>query len=434
MNLKVIILAGGRAERLWPLSDKALISFLGKPLIVHQIERLKKAGFKDLVVVGNQKNLSFIKKFGVKAVLQKGSGQGAAILSAEKLVKNQRLLVINGNDFFEESLFRKAARLTSNPQVQGFLTGFVVQSYFPGGYLIVKDKLVKGVVEKPDEGKEPSNMVRLVVDYFENVNLLLNSLKKIKKERDDVYELAIDKMIKGGTKFRLLKYEGRWGYLKLPWHTLALMEFFLEKIKQPEIDKSVKKAENVFIQGPVVIKSGVRIFENAKILGPTFIGENTIVGNNAVVRHSMIGKNCVVGFSTEIARSYVGEGCWFHSNYVGDSVLDENVSLGAGAVLANLRLDEGNITTLVRGEKVDTKRSKLGAIIGKNVRLGVNSSIMPGIKIGKNSFVGAGVVLNKDLGENKFCCLQEQNLKITKNTKTTKDEERNKFREKILKA
>ena len=51
--MKVMILAAGRGERLRPLTDrlpKPLVAVQGKPLIVHHIERLAAAGFRQLVI------------------------------------------------------------------------------------------------------------------------------------------------------------------------------------------------------------------------------------------------------------------------------------------------------------------------------------------------------------------------------------------------
>ncbi len=56
--MKVMILAAGRGERLRPLTDtipKPLLEVQGKPLIVHHLEALSKAGFSEIVV-----NLSWL--------------------------------------------------------------------------------------------------------------------------------------------------------------------------------------------------------------------------------------------------------------------------------------------------------------------------------------------------------------------------------------
>ena len=49
MNIQVLILAGGVGKRTWPIKkNKNLLPFFGKPLIEHQIESLRKAGFEEL--------------------------------------------------------------------------------------------------------------------------------------------------------------------------------------------------------------------------------------------------------------------------------------------------------------------------------------------------------------------------------------------------
>ncbi|MGB9707169.1 MAG: DapH/DapD/GlmU-related protein, partial [Microgenomates group bacterium] len=50
----------------------------------------------------------------------------------------------------------------------------------------------------------------------------------------------------------------------------------------------------------------------------------------------------------------------------------------------------------------DTQRQKLGAIIGENCRIGVNATLLPGIKIGKSTFIGPGEVIRDDVSDNKF--------------------------------
>lgn len=51
--MRAMLLAAGRGERLRPLTDrtpKPLIDIAGKPLIVHHLEKLARAGFRDVVI------------------------------------------------------------------------------------------------------------------------------------------------------------------------------------------------------------------------------------------------------------------------------------------------------------------------------------------------------------------------------------------------
>jgi bifunctional N-acetylglucosamine-1-phosphate-uridyltransferase/glucosamine-1-phosphate-acetyltransferase GlmU-like protein len=96
-----------------------------------------------------------------------------------------------------------------------------------------------------------------------------------------------------------------------------------------------------------------------------------------------------------------------HLSYVGDSILGERCNLAAGTVTANLRLDDGNVKMLVKGKVVDSGRRKLGAILGDNVKTGINALFMPGVKVGVNSWVGANFTVHRDVPADTFVRLKQ---------------------------
>ena len=92
----------------------------------------------------------------------------------------------------------------------------------------------------------------------------------------------------------------------------------------------------------------------------------------------------------EIKNSIIMRGSKIpHHNYVGDSIIGEECNLGAGTKIANLRLDKKDITV----GTTDTKRRKLGAIIGDRVETGINVSINVGSVIGNNTHIGPGATI-----------------------------------------
>ena len=143
-------------------------------------------------------------------------------------------------------------------------------------------------------------------------------------------------------------------------------------------------------------------------------GRGAVEAPDAGAVYRRIGADCVAGFGTEVARSFWGREVWTHSNYIGDSVIGNNVSFGAGMVTGNLRLDEKNVQIECDGQKVDCQTNKVGLITGNYVRVGINASTMPGISIGSNSIVGPGVILNHSISNNKFV-RGEVELKISDN-------------------
>lgn len=51
--MQAIVLAGGKGQRLWPLSEslpKVMIPVAGKPVIQHHLEWLKKEGVTEVVI------------------------------------------------------------------------------------------------------------------------------------------------------------------------------------------------------------------------------------------------------------------------------------------------------------------------------------------------------------------------------------------------
>ncbi len=390
--------------------DKFLLKFLGKSLLEHQVERAKKAGLNRFVIIANAQSVneveqivSNLKDVQVElAIQQEPHGIADALVSAQHFL-DEEIIVVNPNDVFQSTAYTTLLDKRRREPASSYILGYETERYFPGGYLVTgENSELIHIVEKPGKGNEPSNIVNIMVHLHTDPPKLLDYVRQVHTTRDDVYECALDSMIKGGHKLQAVRYQSFWAPIKYPWHIFMVAKHFLEH-SNPSISPSAHISEKAIIEGNVTIADNVRVFENAVIRGPAYIGPNSIIGNNALIRdHSHIGANCVVGYCTEVKGAYIEDNCWFHSNYIGDSIIAEGCSFGAGTILANQRFDEGNITMRVQDEIVDTGLDKLGAIIGDNCKTGINISVMPGVRIGSHSFVGSHVCLARDLEANKM--------------------------------
>ena len=408
--MKVLFLCGGIGKRMFPITeDKFLLKFLGKTLLEHQIETAKKAGLTEFVIVGNPENINRIREVVANipdikvelAIQEQPLGIANALEGARELL-DREIMVVNPNDVFESAAYTRLLEAHQSHSAISYLLGCEVSDYFPGGYLVVGEGgELTHIVEKPGKGNEPSNMVNVLIHLHTDPKRLLKYAASVQTNQDDVYERALDAMVKDKHTIKVARYSGYWVPIKYPWHIFnAVRQFLTQSPKY--ISPSAHISERAVIEGKVLISDNVRVFENAVIRGPVYIGPNAVIGNNSLVReYSHIGSDCVVGYSTEVKNSYVGDGCWFHMSYIGDSVIGGGCSFGAGTVLANWRFDEKNISVKIEGESIDTGLDKFGAIIGDNCKTGVNVSIMPGIKIGPNSIVGPGVYLTDDLEADK---------------------------------
>jgi UDP-N-acetylglucosamine diphosphorylase / glucose-1-phosphate thymidylyltransferase / UDP-N-acetylgalactosamine diphosphorylase / glucosamine-1-phosphate N-acetyltransferase / galactosamine-1-phosphate N-acetyltransferase len=144
------------------------------------------------------------------------------------------------------------------------------------------------------------------------------------------------------------------------------------------LDANTKK---IVGENPVV-GEGTKILQPSLIEGNCIIGSNCRIGPFAYIRGSTaIGNNCRIGPYVEVKNSVILSGTKIsHLNYVGDSVIGRNCNLGAGTKIANLRNDKSEI----RSKGIATERKKLGAIIGDDVKIGINCSINCGTIIKNN--------------------------------------------------
>lgn len=412
-NPVAIVLAGGPSTRFWPLGDKSLVPFLGRPLLELHLGELRGAGFRRFLVVANPENEESIRALmsgwdppqagdATVVVQPEPLGMGDALLVAESALEQfgpgTPIYVTQAHDIVESSLHATLLERLRAGSAGVWVAGQEVESYFPGGYLVVEGERVRRVVEKPPPGQEPSRLVNIVAHLYRDWVPLFRHLARLRDQgapADGHYEMAMSALM-AEEEARLCCYTGPWQPLKYPWHVLAAMDLLLERV-QAGWGREALGPELTEASPGVLMGNGVRLFPGAQIMGPACIGAGAVIGTNSLVRGSMIGPRSVVGFSSEVARSYVGADCWLHTNYVGDSVLAEDVSLGSGTVTGNLRFDERPVKSQVRDELIDTGMVKLGVVFGRGARTGINASIMPGVKVGCYAAVGPGVILGRDL-------------------------------------
>ncbi len=424
--MQTVILAGGEGKRVFPLaanSPKPMFKLLGKPLIHHVIDTLKQEGLKDyVIVVGHcgEQIKDYLKDgsqlgVNIQYTLQKQSLGMADALQTTKELVDDNFFVVNADDIFEASLIKKMKSQFKETGAEIILSSKPVKETWKFGIIQVENEQVTDFVEKPPKGNEPSNLA--VVGVYLLTKQIFDYYKKIPVS-DHQYEDAILQFIKDKNVVKAVNYEGFFAGYKYPWDLFTISKHLMDnQITEQKIHESTKISNRAIIEGPVWISKGAKVFEGACIRGPCFVGENSVIGGNSLVRdYSSLGQRCVVGYATEIKHSLIGDDCWFHTNYIGDSIISNNCLFGAGTVTANYRFDEKNIKVKIRNNHVDSGTNKLGTIMGNNCKTGINSCIEPGIKIGPQSLVGPNVDLQEDLEPNKIILINKTSY-ITKDNK-----------------
>lgn len=410
----VIALAGGVSSRFWPLRDKHFLEFGSQTLIERHVGMLAALGCERFVVVvrpeAADKAAGLLRLPGVEVRLAEqpeAKGMADAVLRARPALAalgDGPVYVTQAHDIVDLEMHRRLldAWESRTGALAGVIAAARVQTYFPGGYFRLNGERLTGVVEKPGAGNEPSDLVNIVAHLYGSASALFDALAAeaaTAPGTDDAYERALTRLMAHG-EFQAAVYEGRWQALKYPWHVLDVMGQLLEAWtsgRESPGEGYEQREDGVFIGREV------RLLPGAHIAAPALIGHGSVIGNNALVRGSLVAPRCVVGFGSEVARSYLGEAVELHHNYVGDSVLDRGSSMGYGAVTANYRLDGRSVPMFAGAldaaarQRIDTGREKLGLVLGAGSKIGVQTSTMPGLRIGAGAIVGPSLRVTRDL-------------------------------------
>ena len=413
---QAVVLAAGESSRFWPLNahHKSLLKIMGKPLIWYTINSLKNSGIEEVIVIqgperdveNELKSLPFCIA-NIKYIVQpKPLGIGDALLCAKNELRGQFFVIWA----HQVDCQKNVGALTEKSQKTGaklVVLGQPTKTPWLYGIARVAGDRISEIVEKPEEGKEPSN-IRIVGIYLLEEKLM-PYLEKT-KDADYVFESALSLYMKDNDARVVVLPEDHKGVsAKYPWHLFNLRDYLFDKfLAKPSIAKSAQIAKNAVIEGSVVIGENARLLEGAVIKGPCYIGDNAVIGNNSIVRdYCNLENNTVVGALCEVTRSIFQPDVHVHSGYFGDSIIDRGTRFGAGAITANVRVDRGEIGALVKKESQGQKKiekiavgmKSLGAIVGENTKVGVRCTIMPARFIGKNCTIGPATTVMRNVDD-----------------------------------
>lgn len=199
--MKGVILAGGQATRLRPLTwvtNKHLLPIYNKPMVYYPLESMARADIKEvLLITGPEFAGSFLnllrdgKEFGLHIsydIQEKSGGISHAITLAQDFSADEPILVILGDNIFKYSL--KQAVLDFNKQKVGakIFAKEMPTSCRQYGVIEVKDGKVKSIEEKPANPK--SNLVQTgIYMYDHKVFDFIKNLKPSQRGELEVTDL-----------------------------------------------------------------------------------------------------------------------------------------------------------------------------------------------------------------------------------------------------
>jgi NDP-sugar pyrophosphorylase family protein len=169
------------------------------------------------------------------------------------------------------------------------------------------------------------------------------------------------------------------------WNGLKNLKSYFSMLSLGNIEVDIPAGVTVEDPHLISIGKGTTIEPGAYIKGPCVLGPACVVRHGAYIRgYLLAGERCVIGHDTEVKHSIFLNGVHAaHFNYVGDSILGNEVNLGAGTKCANLKLDQKPIFVSFLSQKIETGMKKLGAIMGDFCQIGCNVVMNPGTCLGK---------------------------------------------------
>ncbi len=388
--MKAVILAAGEGSRMRPLTytrPKVMMPLANKPILEHLLIEAIKGGIKEFLFIVGYHDEQVREYFGSgkkwKVSIDYSSqrrqlGTADAIREVAGLLDGN-FLMLNGDVIVKAKDIRSLAKSSDIT-----ISVFEVEDTKGLGVIGLKQNKVVRIYEKVE--KAPSHLANAGLYLF--TPAIFDAIAQTPKSARGEYEItdSLQLLIDQGHDVFGQKI-GYWLDLSYPWDLLRANETLMAEMVAENLGEV---EENVVMKGAVSIGKGTIVRSGSYIIGPVLIGQKCDIGPNCFIRPcTSIGNDCRIGGAVEIKNSIImSHSNVPHHNYVGDSIIGEGCNLGAGTKIANLRLDQKDIWVAGR----NTKRRKLGAIIGDRVETGINASINVGTMIGNDTHIGPGAI------------------------------------------
>jgi len=329
--LKALILAGGFATRLRPLSctrPKTLFPIVNKPLLQWIFERLANNGVDEAILAVNALTQFYIRqnrppKCGLKVKFsidppKTPLGTAGPVKKAEKLIGHDEPFIVLNGDIFADLNYKQ---LLESHRKSGALATIalckVEDPYSFGVAELVNGNRIKRFIEKPAKNEAPSNLINAgtyvlspeVFDYIPEgraVSIEREVFPKLSEE-GKLYGYCVD---------------GLWMDIGKPQEYLEANKTILDSLKNSLKQENTETFE---LKKPVALDNGVSIGEKS-VIGPyAILGKNVKVGKNVQICNSVIFPDVEIGDFATLNGVIVGEG----------ARIGKHVKLGKGCIVGD---------------------------------------------------------------------------------------------------
>ena len=346
--MKAVILVGGQATRLLPLTcntPKALIPVLNIPFLEHVIHHLSEHRIKDIILTQGhlarsiESYLGDGSQLGVKlnyVVEDAPLGTAGAVKNAERYL-DETFLALNGDIFTDLDI---TALIDFHQERKAKATIALTPVDDPTSYGLIEtgtEGRITRFLEKPKRSQITTNMINAGTYALEpEVLAQIPPQTKVSIERE-VFPLLIEQ----GKPVYAYPSSAYWMDTGTPGKYLQLHQDLLNG----ESSQYASPGEMVIgeqshihptaqIKGPVMIGSNCTIGRRVRLTGPVVIGAGCTILEDAVIEESIIWWNTRLGKQVNIRNSIIANNCCLNAeNTIENSVLGDNVTVASGCKL-----------------------------------------------------------------------------------------------------
>jgi mannose-1-phosphate guanylyltransferase len=327
--LKALILAGGFATRLRPLScsrPKTLFPIVNKPLLQWIFERLANGGVDEAILAVNALTQFYIKqhrpsKCGLKVRFSVDPpkmplGTGGPLKKAEKLIGHDAPFIMLNGDIYADINYRELVEVHTKSGALATIGLCKVEDPCSFGVADLEGNAIKRFVEKPPKGKAPSNLINAGA-YVLSPEIFgyIPEGRAVSIEREVFPKLAEEGKLCGHC------INGLWIDIGKPQEYLEANKIVLNSLAKTKQEQTAP-----YVNGPVAIGEGVVVGERT-VIGPyTVLGKNVRIGDNVQITNSVI-----------FAEAHIADGAFLNGVIVGEGAkIGKGVKLPKGCVIGDL--------------------------------------------------------------------------------------------------
>jgi len=341
--MKALILAGGYATRLRPLSctrPKLLFPVAGRPMLEWTIDNLRKEGVDEIILAVNYLADMLRRHFKTRfngmrirySIDPTPLGTGGPIRQAQRLLGNSETFLAMNGDILSEAPVK--SMLQAHRETGAVVTIALHKVEDPSRFGVAKmanQTRIEAFIEKPKKSNAPSSWINAGIYVMEpTVFDYIDAGKKVSVEREVFPILAKMKKLHG------FKYDGPWFDIGKFEDYMKANHRFLANISRrtPIVDNSTKVPRSTRLIPPIVINKKVEIGDDC-LIGPyAVIDDRVEIGRGSRIARSIIFREAKIRERSSINDSIVGK----------HAVIGTDAKLRGGTIVSDYVIVRDNVT------------------------------------------------------------------------------------------